>query len=457
MDDSIADARDDRQRVLELLRRFGWNSTSFQTLEQGFRYFFVGDDACVAYVQTSGAWVAAGAPIAAPEQQREIAQQFMAAARGAGKRALFALTEPRFVVNSELAALRIGEQPIWNPSAWKDTLSHRSSLREQLRRARAKGVRVRRLTLSEIASPDSPMRLAIERLLARWLRSRGMATLGFLVRVELFDFPSERRLFVAEGPGGLVGLLALVPIYARAGFLVEDLLRAPTAPNGTTELLIDHALRECAAEQSQHVTLGLAPLAGPVDGWLRAARTLGRGFYDFAGLRAFKAKFAPREWTPIYLSYPRGHSSLVAVYDLLVAFAQGSLLRFGFATLLRGPTLVVRTLTWLLVPWTIALASLDTQHYFPAPWVKWAWVSFDLGLLTALVALLRRQSARLAAVLACLIAADACLTSVEVATFNLGRAQGVTELLALGCAVGAPTLAASVLRNVWRRRAALES
>ena len=30
----------ERERVLGLLRRHGWNSTSFQVLEQGFAYWF---------------------------------------------------------------------------------------------------------------------------------------------------------------------------------------------------------------------------------------------------------------------------------------------------------------------------------------------------------------------------------------------------------------------------------
>src|SRR6185369_738654 len=58
----------DAARVLPLLRRHGWNATSFQSLEEGFRYDFQGPDACVPYVDTGRAWVAAGAPIASPRR-----------------------------------------------------------------------------------------------------------------------------------------------------------------------------------------------------------------------------------------------------------------------------------------------------------------------------------------------------------------------------------------------------
>jgi len=463
---AVAGLDPERTRVLALLRRFGWNATSFQILEPGYRYFFAGEAGCVAYVTTPAAWVAAGAPIAALSEQPRVADVFVQAARAAGCGAVFALTEPRFVAAWHGKQLRIGEQPVWDPRTWPASLARSRSLREQLRRARAKGVRVRRVGPGELARPDLPLRREIERLSERWLCSRSMAPMGFLVRLHLFELLEERRIFVAEGfaaeglvAGGcaaeprasLQAVLALVPIYGRAGYLVEDLLRSPAAPNGTTELLIDHALRECAAEGCSFVTLGLAPLAGDVATPLRVTRWLGRGLYDFAGLRAFKAKFLPEAWTPIYLSYPRDQLALPAIYATLAAFARGSLVRFGLATLLRGPGVVLRVLAALLVPWTLALASLDPQRYFPTPWLKWSWVLFDVGLFVALLVLVRRPSARLAGWLSAVIAADAGLTLLEALVFNVPRLHDTGTAVGLVLAVGAPALAAMVLRNVWKR------
>jgi phosphatidylglycerol lysyltransferase len=304
----------------------------------------------------------------------------------------------------------------------------------------------------EIVDPAQPRRRAIEALIARWLGSRSMAPMGFLVRVHLFDFAEERRIFVAETAAGLCGLLGLIPVYARDGWFLEDLLRAPDAPNGTSELLIDRAMRETAADGCEYVTLGLAPLAGDVAGWLRAARKFGRHLYDFSGLRAFKAKFLPRRWAPIYLSFPAGGSSYIALYDSLAAFARGGVLRFGISTLLRGPDVVLRAMLLALLPWTVALAALDADHFFPAASVKWAWVGLDIGLIAALAVLIRRFRARLARALTFVIAADALLTLVEALLFNLPRAHGYAELAALAVAVAAPALAAIMLENARRRR-----
>ena len=82
------------------------------------------------------------------------------------------------------------------------------------------------------------------------------------------------------------------------------------------------------------LTLGLAPLAGDVARWLRFARWAGGPFYDFEGLRRFKAKLKPHVWEPVYLCTVSG-SRLVALRDSLRAFAGGSLVGFATRTLFR--------------------------------------------------------------------------------------------------------------------------
>src|SRR5690349_1727060 len=189
-----------RARVVALLERHGWNVTSFQILEPGFQYWFDGDDACVGYVDTGRAWVAAGPPIAAADRLAAVSERFVAAAKAAGRRVCLFATEARFRDAAGWPALRIGEQPMWSPAEWQAVLASRRSLREQLRRARAKGVAVRALTPEELVAGHAT-RVAIEGLIQRWLASRTIAPMGFLVQVDPFAFPERRRYFVAEVDG----------------------------------------------------------------------------------------------------------------------------------------------------------------------------------------------------------------------------------------------------------------
>jgi phosphatidylglycerol lysyltransferase len=469
-DEATARGRDEppaRKRALDLLKRHGWNATSFQILEPGFRYWFAsappGEDggACVGYVDTGDAWIAAGAPVASDAAIARAADEFVAAARAAGRRAAFFATEDRLVRApsfAHLAALRIGEQPVWDPAAWAATVESTRSLREQLRRARAKGVVVRALPAGELADASGVTRRAVDALIARWSAGHPMPPMGFLVQVHAFEHLEERRCFVAEREGRVVGFLAAVPVYARRGWLFEDLLRDPSAPNGTAELLVEAAMRAAAAEDSRYVTLGLVPLAGPLPGWLRLARRSGGGLYDFEGLRAFKAKLRPAAWSSIYLSFPRDQGEVRTVRDVLTAFARGGLLRFGLATLLRAPAVLVQLLALLLVPWTALLALADPRRFFPSRGVQTGWIVFDLALAAALVSLGRKWRAGLDVALAALVSLDAALTVLEAATFNLRRAPRALDLLVSAVAVLGPTLAAwalwrGVAKDLHRRRA----
>lgn len=339
MERSAASTEPLRGRTVGLVSRFGWNVLSSQVLRPGFRYWQPGADAAVAYVDTGGAWVAAGAPIAAQGRLREVADGFVAAARSEGRRAAFFGVEGRFLQAVPCASHLIGHQPVWDPTCWPVARGESASLRAQLRRAERKGVRVEEL------SPDRAGELPAQLLALRaaWLSSRPLAPMGFLVDAHLTGW-SPRRTFVAAQGRQIVGVASVLSVPAREGFFIEHLWRAPASPNGTVELLVDVAMTTFASESVRWATLGLAPLHGADSPWLRALRGLARPLYDFGGLAAFKAKLRPGRWDPIHLAYPQGAFALTAFFDVAVAFAGGSLLGYAARSLRhRLGALAVRT------------------------------------------------------------------------------------------------------------------
>ncbi len=327
-------SRDDT-RALALVARFGHTATAFQVLGRGLSHWFDTDRGMVAYVDTGAAWVAAGEPVCARADAIAVAERFVEVAQSARRRVCFFATEGVLASSPRFRRTRIGDQPIWDPRIWVDGLRTHRSQREQLRRARAKGVRTRTLTPAELENSPA-LRAALERLVARWLDARHMAPMHFLVDVSPLSHLTHRRLFVAERHGAVLAVLSLAPVPARNGWLFEHLLRDPLAPNGTADLLVDHAMRTLALDDIPWVTLGLAPLAGPVSRWLRVVRTVARPFFNFHGLAAFKRKQRPTAWEAIYLAYPRERSGVGAMCDALRAFAGGSLVTFAMRTLWRG-------------------------------------------------------------------------------------------------------------------------
>ncbi len=332
---SDSSANEPAPSLLGLLRRYGYTTVSFQALEPGVRVHGELASGAVAYADTGAAWVAAGGPIAPPELLGELAGQFVRDAAARGRRACFCASEARLVL-PELSRVRIGEQPVWDPRGWPGLVASSRNLKEQLRRARAKGVRVRAVERAEL-EPGQPTREALDALVARWLGTRRGPRLRFLLDVHLFEHTQERMIFVAEREGVLVGAISAVPVYARTGWFLEDVLRGPRAPNGTAEALIDAAMRAAAGAGSTHVTMGLVPLCGEVPAWLRAVKWLGRPFYDFDGLWRFRQKLKPQGWEPVYVAYPRGRLPVVALWDTLTAVMGMSPLRWAQqATLRRG-------------------------------------------------------------------------------------------------------------------------
>lgn len=323
------------------IERYGANTTSFQALEPGTRAFPFADGA-IAYVDTGLAWVAIGDPLVAETERVDAALAFARAARRSIRASCLFATERGFAeaaTKHGFRSLLVGEQPVFEPSRWPASLSAHKSLREQLRRARAKGVRVRRV--DEELSEDGPMRAALRALLARFVASRRMAQMGFVVTLDPFGNLARKASFVAEREGELVGYLGVVPIPARNGWFFEDLVRDRHAPNGTAELLIDAAMRAAHEAGVTHVTLGLAALSGDISATLRKVRDLTRFLYDFRGLRRFKEKLGPVAFEPVYLTYPAREGGVVATLAMLHAFANGSFVGFGLRTLARNRRLLL--------------------------------------------------------------------------------------------------------------------
>lgn len=333
----------DRSRLVELVQRHGRNLHSFMALEPGLRVWATPDqDAAVAYASHGRVWAAVGGPLCEPGRTVEVARAFADAARRAGAQAAFFGMSDAESTALSLASgfdvLPVGQAPTWDPGQWSTCVATSRKLRNRLRRGNREGLRPRVLAADDVA-PGQPLRQALEDLAENWLAARSMPPLGFMVRVELFAHAEARRFVVVERDGRIEGAAVCVPVYGRGGWLLEDLLLAPTAPAGTSELLVDAVMRRLADEKAQVVSLGLVALAGlddigtgrPHPFWDVVLRACARGLrplYDFEGLYRFRRKLRPTAWEPIYV-VAAGTLSVLTMRGVLMAFADGWLPAYG--------------------------------------------------------------------------------------------------------------------------------
>ncbi len=343
------------RQARELVLLYGWNATAYQIVNPGIELWFSHTrEAVVGFVRARSALVVAGAPVCAPDRLADVAAEFEQAALREGKRVCYFGAEARLESLYRGAATHsmvlLGAQPSWRPLNWLKIVSRRASLRAQLNRARNKSVSVREWP-SSLATGHPVLRSCLQ----EWLATRGLPPMHFLVEPQTLERLADRRVFVAEMKGKPVGFLVASPVPRRNGWLIEQIIRGHSAPNGTAELMIDAAVRAMAEEESEYVTLGLSPLSrravisneeNPL--WLRCllswARAHGRRFYNFDGLDAFKAKFRPERWDPIFAIFNEPRFSPATLYAIAEAFTQGAPIRAVACALLKA----VRTeASWL--------------------------------------------------------------------------------------------------------------
>lgn len=320
------------EKVRRIILKYGWNSTSYQILNPGIQHWFAdADDGVTGYVSTRKMLVAGGAPTCAKERLKEVAAEFEIDAAKNKKRVCYFGAEGRleriYENSPDHSKVLLGAQPVWEPHNWAGIIDDHKSLRAQLNRASNKNVKV-----SEWSAEKAQNNPALIETLSKWLNSKGLPPLRFMVEPNTLSHLEDRRVFVAELDKNVIGFVLLSPVATRNGWLFEQFVHNPDSPNGTVELMIDTAMRAMAADGYEYATLGLSPLSvraeiepfeNPI--WLRIflawLRKHTQRFYNFEGLDAFKSKLQPNVWEPVFAISNEPKFSFGTLYAILVAFS----------------------------------------------------------------------------------------------------------------------------------------
>jgi len=331
----------------EIILKHGWSAASYQIINPEMNLWFSSkEDAVAGYLIRNRVRAVAGMPVCDIKRLTTVAREFERDAAMAGEKVCYfgsELTpEPLLREKRSYSVIQLGSQPSWSPASWGEMLSLRATVRAQLNRARNKNV-----TVVECFGEDRQFKLEAERCLKEWLSTRGLPPLSFLAESQTLRQLFDRRLFLALREHRVVAYLVASPIPRRNGWLIEQNVRRKSAPNGTTELLIDAAVKTFAAEGSSYVTLGLAPLsarhtdAGKTNPlWIQllfdGIRSYGEQLYNFKGIDAFKAKFSPQRWEPVFAISNEPSFSLSTLYALAATFSNGAPIKTILGSIFKG-------------------------------------------------------------------------------------------------------------------------
>ncbi|MDA8363890.1 MAG: bifunctional lysylphosphatidylglycerol flippase/synthetase MprF [Gammaproteobacteria bacterium] len=296
----------------EIVRHSRHAAANLALLGDKHLLFSESGDALLMYGVLGRTWVAMGDPVGPREEWEELVWQFRGIVDGHDGWTAFYQVQPDSLplyLDLGLTLLKLGEEARVDLSRFSLEGGVGKGKRNLVNRLEKEGCEFAVVPVGEV-----PLLLGRFREISdTWLDLKSARekrfSLGFFDDAYLRNFPAAvvRR-------GGIIVAFANVWTGANKEEISVDLMRhLPDAPDSVMEYLFIRLMLWAKAEGFGWFNLGMAPLAGLEDHtlaplWTRLGAMVfrhGEHFYNFQGLRQYKAKFDP-VWTPRYLASPGG-------------------------------------------------------------------------------------------------------------------------------------------------------
>jgi phosphatidylglycerol lysyltransferase len=291
--------------------------------------FSAAGDAFLMYQVNGRSWVALGDPVGERAGQEELVWRFRELSDRHGGWTVFyhiSAEQLPLYVDLGLAVMKLGEEARVRLTDFSLEGSARAELRTQRRRAERDGARFCVLSAEQL----EPMLPKLRVISDNWLQEKAVAEKSFSVGA--FDEAYIRQFQVAvvtcaDQPVAFASLW----VSGDRQEIAVDLMRFDAdAPRGAMDFLFVELMLWGRAQGHHWLNLGMAPLAGlerhPLaPAWHRVGNFVfryGEHFYNFDGLRRYKAKFNP-VWESKYLASPGGLALPRVLIDISVLISGG--------------------------------------------------------------------------------------------------------------------------------------
>ena len=286
-------------------------------------------DTFVMYQIAGRSWVALGDPIGAESGAEELVWRFREISDYHGGETVFYQTSSErlsLYVDLGLAALKIGEEARVPLADFGLEGSARADLRQAHRRAERDGASF------EVLSPERLDEIfpTLQQLSDSWLSSKSTSEKRFSVGAFSRDYLRNFSIALVYSEGAPAAFANLWTTGTKEELSVDLMRFGPDAPRGAMDYLFIELMKWGRAEGFRWFNLGMAPLAGlevhPLaPAWHRVGNFVfrhGEHFYNFDGLRRYKAKFDP-VWDAKYLVARGGIALPRVLVDVSVLIAGG--------------------------------------------------------------------------------------------------------------------------------------
>ncbi|MEJ1961917.1 MAG: bifunctional lysylphosphatidylglycerol flippase/synthetase MprF [Gammaproteobacteria bacterium] len=286
-------------------------------------------DAFVMYQVNGRSWIALGDPVGPRAKAEDLVWRFRELSDRHGGRTVFYQARGEklpLYVDLGLVALKIGEEARVPLQDFTLEGPVRAELRQAQRRAKRGGASF------EIVPPEQVPALlpALKKISDTWLADKSTAEKRFSVGAFTERYVCNFPIALVRTEGTPSAFANLWPSGTRDELSIDLMRFGPDAPPGAMDYLFTELMLWARAEGFRWFNLGMAPLAGlerhPLaPAWHRVGNFVfrhGEHFYNFDGLRRYKAKFDP-VWEPRYLVAPGGVALPRILIDVSVLIAGG--------------------------------------------------------------------------------------------------------------------------------------
>ena len=293
---------------------------------------FLFDDqnsAFIMYGVEGQSWVAMGDPIGDEQAGRELAWRFRDMCDEGGWWPVFYQVNESSVpmyIEMGMSVIKIGEEALVPLKDFSLEGHSRRNLRRSYKKLTEQGCTF------EIIEPP-----AVDALLPRlreisdtWLSEKNAAEKGFSLGFFQEDYVRDCPIAAVKSDGQIVAF-ANMWLGANHQEMTIDLMRyVSDAPSGVMDYLFAQLMLWGKEQGFEGFSLGMAPLSGIEaqqngTAWNQIAALTyehGEHFYNFQGLRHYKAKFEP-EWSPKYIASPGGWTLPVMLTNVAALISGG--------------------------------------------------------------------------------------------------------------------------------------
>jgi phosphatidylglycerol lysyltransferase len=285
--------------------------------------------AFVMYQIAGRSWIALGDPVGAREGAEELVWRLREMSDRHGCETVFyqvCAERLALYVDLGLAALKIGEEARVPLEQFSLDGAARADLRQAHRRAQRDGASFEVVPPAAVA----PLLPQLKRISDAWLSSKATGEKRFSVGAFSPQYLEQFPVAVVRAEGSPVAFANLWTTATKAELSVDLMRFGPEAPRSSMDYLFIELMLWGQRAGFRHFNLGMAPLSGleahPLaPAWHRVGNFIfrhGEHFYNFEGLRRYKAKFDPA-WEPRYLVARGGIALPRVLIDVSTLIAGG--------------------------------------------------------------------------------------------------------------------------------------